>query len=188
MLWSLLRTATRKGFSSNALYRPQSSRLCKISSVRFDGISGHFWHGTQQRIICSRCYKGLDIAKGSPSYRASLLPFVNRRFVGTRAGSKGYSASNMRNRTTAVYTIALAVTIVGLSYLAVPLYRLFCQVSDLLFIVGQASFLNSLLSQTYIDYEPPPHVGWEGEVRNRIYVIFKKFQSSLVLSLKNFGF
>lgn len=136
MLWSLLRTATLRGFSSIPLCRLQSSRLCKISSVRFDGISSHFWYGSQRRIICSRCYKELDIAKGSTFQQArclnlfsSLLPVVNRRFVGTRVGSKSYSASNMRNKTTAIYIIALVVSVVGLSYLAVPLYRLYCQVS-----------------------------------------------------------
>jgi len=64
------------------------------------------------------------------------LPNVNRRFVGTRVGLNSTSASNMRNKTTAIYTIAVAVAIVGLSYLAVPLYRLYCQVSEW-FIMGQ---------------------------------------------------
>lgn len=141
MLWPLLRAATKRGFCSNPLYRLQNSRLSHISSVRFDGIiSRHFWHGPQRRIICTRCFKELNIAKDSTSHQArslkmfsSLLPGVNRRFIGTRSRSNSYnSASNTRNKTTAIYVIALAVTVVGFSYLAVPLYRLYCQVSQLL--------------------------------------------------------
>ncbi|KAL9956918.1 hypothetical protein ACROYT_G038478 [Oculina patagonica] len=37
----------------------------------------------------------------------------------------------MRNRTTAIYIIALVLTVVGFSYLAVPLYRLYCQATGL---------------------------------------------------------
>ena len=33
-----------------------------------------------------------------------------------------------RNRTTAIYTVALVVVVLGVSYAAVPLYRIFCQV------------------------------------------------------------
>ena len=149
MLWSLLRTATQRGFSSNPLYRLhlQSSTLCKISSVRFVGNSRQFWNGSQRRTICSRYYKELELVNGSISQQprcqkrcSSLIPVVNRRFAATRAGSNTYlSASHMRNKTTAIYIIALAVTVVGLSYLSVPLYRLYCQVSVL---VGQASFVN----------------------------------------------
>ncbi|EDV27918.1 uncharacterized protein TRIADDRAFT_37145 [Trichoplax adhaerens] len=38
-------------------------------------------------------------------------------------GSKG------KNRTTMIYVIALAIAVIGLSYAAVPLYRVFCQAS-----------------------------------------------------------
>ena len=141
MLWSLLRSAAQRGLSLNTPCLFQRSKfsglsLCKTSSVRFDGISSYFHHGPHRRIICTRCYRELGIAKGSVYPHASLLPNVNRRFVGTRVGLNSTSASNMRNKTTAIYTIALAVAIVGLSYLAVPLYRLYCQVSER-FIVGK---------------------------------------------------
>lgn len=145
MLWSLLRNATQRGLSWNTsrlFQRSRFSRLCK-TAVRFDVISSHFRHGPHRRLICTRCYRELDIAKGSISQHArclkflsSLLPNVNRRFVGTRVGLNSTSASNMRNKTTAIYTIALAVAVVGLSYLSVPLYRLYCQVSQW-FIIGQ---------------------------------------------------
>ena len=116
--------------------RSRFSRLCKTSTVRFDVISSHFRHGSHRRLICTRCYRELDITKGSISqhtgclkFLSSLLPNVNRRFVGTRVGLNSNSAPNTRNKTTAIYTIALAVAVVGLSYLSVPLYRLYCQVS-----------------------------------------------------------
>lgn len=139
MLWSLLRSAIQRGPSWNTSCLFQRSRfswLCK-TAVRSDVISSHFRHGPHRRLICTRCYRELDIAKGSISQHArcleffsSLLPNVNRRFVGTRVGLNSTSASNMRNKTTAIYIIALAVAIVGLSYLSVPLYRLYCQVSQ----------------------------------------------------------
>ena len=140
MLWSLLRNATQRGLSWNTsclIQRSRFSGLCK-TAVRSDVvISSHVRH-VHRRLICTRCYRELDIAKGSISQHAgclkflsSLLPNVNRRFVGTRVGLNSISASsNMRNKTTAIYTIALAVAIVGLSYLSVPLYRLYCQVSQ----------------------------------------------------------
>lgn len=34
-----------------------------------------------------------------------------------------------KNTTTAIYVVAIGITVLGLSYAAVPLYRLYCQVS-----------------------------------------------------------
>lgn len=46
--------------------------------------------------------------------------------------SRNFSSSRnhyqVRNRTTATYTIALVIVVLGASYAAVPLYRIFCQV------------------------------------------------------------
>lgn len=41
-----------------------------------------------------------------------------------------------KNRTTLIYVIALAIAVIGLSYAAVPLYRVFCQVINTLFHTG----------------------------------------------------
>lgn len=65
------------------------------------------------------------------TFDSSLVHYETRRFVGTRAGYKSSLAFNTRNSTTAIYVIALVITVVGLSYLAVPLYRLFCQATGL---------------------------------------------------------
>lgn len=43
--------------------------------------------------------------------------------------SRKYSPWKLANRNTVIYMIALAITVTGLSYAAVPLYRLFCQAS-----------------------------------------------------------
>ena len=40
-----------------------------------------------------------------------------------------YSSWDRANRTTVTYMAALAIAVVGLSYAAVPLYRIFCQAS-----------------------------------------------------------
>ncbi|XP_028406686.1 cytochrome c oxidase assembly protein COX11, mitochondrial-like [Dendronephthya gigantea] len=49
--------------------------------------------------------------------------------------SRKFSSSRnhyqQRNRTTATYTIALVIVVLGASYAAVPLYRIFCQASGL---------------------------------------------------------
>ena len=139
MIWSLLRAAGQRRLSSNPVYGVRSSRLCKLmAGVRFDRITTH-------RIICTRCFKELETTKEFTSQQPrrfkmfpSLLPGVNRRFSGTRVGSKSYSASNTRNKTTAIYIIAIAVTVLGASYLSVPLYRLYCQVGKL--VLYWASF------------------------------------------------
>lgn len=83
------------------------------------------------------CLTKLDVVKtctrqadGKPlKVFSRLFREETRRFAGTRVGFNSSSAFTERNRTTAIYVIALAITVVGFSYLAVPLYRLFCQVS-----------------------------------------------------------
>ena len=46
-----------------------------------------------------------------------------RRFYAT-----GRNRQSRSNRTTLVYSTAIAIVVLGLSYAAVPLYRMFCQV------------------------------------------------------------
>ena len=56
--------------------------------------------------------------------------FLNGLYL--RQFSRNFSNSRnhyqQRNRTTAIYTVALVVVVLGVSYAAVPLYRIFCQV------------------------------------------------------------
>ena len=132
MIGLLLRTAGQRVLLSNPHHGVLGSRLCKlmVGRVCFHSI-------TRNRFICTRCFKELSVTKEItflPARRLKMFPGlmwgVSRRFAVTRVGSKGHSASSMRNKTTAIYIIALAVTVVGASYLAVPLYRLYCQVSE----------------------------------------------------------
>ena len=62
----------------------------------------------------------------------SLFYNGRKRFVGTSTDYNSSSTFHERNKTTAIYVIALAVEVMGFSYLAVPLYRLFCQVRNVL--------------------------------------------------------
>ena len=48
---------------------------------------------------------------------------------GSRKRTGAHSSWDKANRTTVTYMTALAVAVVGLSYAAVPLYRIFCQAS-----------------------------------------------------------
>ncbi|XP_027059838.1 cytochrome c oxidase assembly protein COX11, mitochondrial-like [Pocillopora damicornis] len=133
MIGLLLRTAGQRVLLSNPHHGVLGSRLCKlmVGRVCFHSI-------TRNRFICTRCFKELSVTKEItflPARRLKMFPGlmwgVSRRFAVTRVGSKGHSASSMRNKTTAIYIIALAVTVVGASYLAVPLYRLYCQATGL---------------------------------------------------------
>lgn len=133
MFWSLLRNATCRRFSADSSFRLQSTRLSGLSSLRSNGVPRNVCHGSQRRMMFSRGFKELYVTKTcifqqekSLKLFSSLLRGETRRFAGTHVGS---SAFNARNRTTAIYVIALAITVMGFSYLAVPLYRLFCQVS-----------------------------------------------------------
>ena len=132
MIGSLLRAAGQRILLSNPHHGVLGSRLCKlmVGRVCFHSV-------TRNRFICTRCFKELSVTKEItllPAKRLKMFPGlmwgVSRRFAVTRVGSKRHSASSMRNKTTAIYIIALAVTVVGASYLSVPLYRLYCQVSE----------------------------------------------------------
>ena len=140
MLWSLLRVASRsqRTLYQNSFLRLQNSRFSWSLSSRYVYNSSRILQfGLQQRTIFSRCFKHHNKASNTLygaklpliTFDSSLVHYETRRFVGTRAGYKSSLAFNTRNSTTAIYVIALVITVVGLSYLAVPLYRLFCQVS-----------------------------------------------------------
>ena len=144
-LSQVLRSAGRRcfPFNSPSYFHLQSLRLSRVrlSSLRFDGIPLNVWQCSQRRMICSSYFKKIDVAEtctfriqqeNSLKLFSSLISGQTRRFTGTRVSSNSSSAFNERNRTTAIYVIALAITVMGFSYLAVPLYRLFCQVSCVL--------------------------------------------------------
>ena len=152
MIGSLLRAAGQRILLSNPHHGVLGSRLCKlmVGRVCFHSV-------TRNRFISTRCFKELSVTKEItllPAKHLKMFPGlmwgVSRRFAVTRVGSKRHSASSMRNKTTAIYIIALAVTVVGASYLSVPLYRLYCQVSefDLQSWPQATSTFTSLLSPT----------------------------------------
>ena len=59
-------------------------------------------------------------------YRSFTLP-TTREYTTPRHGPT--SQWRRANRSTVTYMVAIVITVVGLSYAAVPLYRLFCQAS-----------------------------------------------------------
>ncbi|KXJ20600.1 cytochrome c oxidase assembly protein COX11, mitochondrial [Exaiptasia diaphana] len=67
----------------------------------------------------------------------SLRFFLRRTYRGFANKTNVHSDFN-RNKTTVLYVGALAVTVLGFSYAAVPLYRLYCQASGLGGTVKQA--------------------------------------------------
>lgn len=79
------------------------------------------------RIVCmNRSF--IDVLKHNVSRNSALL------FAPKYAAPNVYFARGTHNRknarSTMNYMIALGVMTVGLSYAAVPLYRIFCQVMD----------------------------------------------------------
>ena len=74
-------------------------------------IRSHFTHHTQTRYVWRRRETNYVV-----------------RFMSEQNGQR-HSTWKSANRNTAMYAVAIAITVTGLSYAAVPLYRIFCQAS-----------------------------------------------------------
>lgn len=75
----------------------------------------------------------VNLSNGCPKYKIAnfeLSDRIARSFSTARCfrTNRQYHGGE-RNRSTVYYVVALGVLVVGLSYAAVPLYRLFCQVN-----------------------------------------------------------
>ena len=74
-------------------------------------------------------------------YGVQLNIIAPRQRFATRTSNCGFSRNfssfqnsyHQKNKTTAIYTIALVTVVLGGSYAAVPLYRIFCQVRNMYF-------------------------------------------------------
>ena len=78
-----------------------------------------------------KCYFQTGSSRVRRHFPCSRVCSVHRwRFFSANRGSFKHGKANtaQSNRTTVVYIISLAVAVVGFSYAAVPLYRLYCQV------------------------------------------------------------
>lgn len=108
-MWDLPRT-----YGHRFLYRD-------FTGLNYGGISklhnswnfyrigtGRFQHGFYRSLVFSK--------------RIHCWGQFSRNFSNSR------NRYQQRNRTTAIYTVALVVVVLGASYAAVPLYRIFCQV------------------------------------------------------------
>ena len=60
-----------------------------------------------------------------------LIPFGNNRapLSSSSSGRRSSSWQKTANKNTVMYAVAIAIAVTGLSYAAVPLYRIFCQAS-----------------------------------------------------------
>ena len=134
VLFSLHRTANL----SNSVYKTSTSAPPFILQVckRHASLSARVNHHLMKRY--SSLDYGLFTRTISPSKqylfcRSKTTPVVLQRlFASHQAGGKrtgAHSSWDKANRTTVTYMAALAVAVVGLSYAAVPLYRIFCQAS-----------------------------------------------------------
>lgn len=134
MFWSLVRIGSQRTLTTARPSRSHSVRLSGVLRLLSNGISFNDSVGPQRRNICSTCLRKYDQPNRLSRGRDTLLPtsgvFYNgrKRLVGTSTDYNSSSTFHERNKTTAIYVIALAVAVMGFSYLAVPLYRLFCQV------------------------------------------------------------
>lgn len=71
---------------------------------------------------------------GAPRTNSWKPCFSNHRYVIENPNIRWYSSprdvpGSQRNKSTLYYVVALGVLVGGFSYAAVPLYRLFCQVT-----------------------------------------------------------
>ena len=87
----------------------------------------------------------------SPHYKSTLSndnkQYINR-FCTTSLSfneNKRYFSNSSRKKSTLYYILSIGVLVVGLSYAAVPLYRIFCQVGTIyityIYIVYNFSFI-----------------------------------------------
>mgnify|MGYP006973421489 CR=1 FL=1 len=134
MFWSLVRIGSPRTLTTACPSRSHSVRLSGVLRLLSNGISFNNSFGPQRRNICSTCSRKCDLPNRLSRGRDTLLPTSGvfykgrKRLVGTSTDYNSSSTFHERNKTTAIYVIALAVAVMGFSYLAVPLYRLFCQV------------------------------------------------------------
>ncbi|XP_046855577.1 cytochrome c oxidase assembly protein COX11, mitochondrial-like isoform X2 [Xenia sp. Carnegie-2017] len=118
----------------------------EISRVVY--ASGLHFH-TQRKVLINSststskisCYCRFFYA-GNPgfnSYHSSVnhwslnkLKYINRNWM-LKYDVRRYRSNftQRKNQTTAIYTVALVIVVLGISYAAVPLYRMFCQASGL---------------------------------------------------------
>lgn len=134
MFWSLVRIGSPRTLTTACPSRSHSVRLSGVLRLLSNRISFNDSVGPQRRNICSTCLRKYDLPNRLSRGRDTLLPTSGvfykgrKRLVGTSTDYNSSSTFRERNKTTAIYVIALAVAVMGFSYLAVPLYRLFCQV------------------------------------------------------------
>uniref|UniRef100_A0A3Q2YES3 Cytochrome c oxidase assembly protein COX11, mitochondrial n=1 Tax=Hippocampus comes TaxID=109280 RepID=A0A3Q2YES3_HIPCM len=82
-----------------------------------------------------RCLRALHCDARRPLHflwrRTPLCPHVQSRGVKSRKRPSFEEQQKTRNKTVLTYVVAAGVAMVGLSYAAVPLYRLYCQATGL---------------------------------------------------------
>ena len=108
---------------------PVVLQMCRrhsgISIKTIKSVDRYFFsHGQLLLISSQQQIRLLHLHKLTP-HRAAWQ--TNSNVTHKRAGSS--SSWDRANRTTITYMAALAIAVVGLSYAAVPLYRIFCQAS-----------------------------------------------------------
>ena len=93
----------------------------------------------------------------SISKTTSFPYMVIFRSYSQRSTHKNQSPWQQSNKTTVTYMIAIAIVVVGLSYAAVPLYRIFCQVCIYKFSVTRITeSLRPILNLAYPGLSPIP--------------------------------
>ena len=119
-------------------------RLARKPSILFQGRTLN--HSRVCSGFVSLCGRNI-FESGAPTER-QVSAFLCRRltnsfYQGKGQGTEGVRGNNQfrsRNKTTAIYVVAIGVTVLGLSYAAVPLYRLYCQVMLSYVIIIYARF------------------------------------------------
>ena len=142
-LWRLHGVSRMGHYYSTPLYRPMNKyqgreppSWKKNGSISYTPTSfhqnsmtrGYFRHAWPSFITTGIPHHGIGL-KGSTNLNHSKFKkfsSTNQQNDFDRRGSPRWKSAN---RNTAMYMVAVAIVVTGLSYAAVPLYRIFCQAS-----------------------------------------------------------
>lgn len=114
---------TFRSVSHGNLISLKSSRIHNISQVIRVCEVPVVWRLLPNIMVCNKWSKNISFLIQQSSTNYGYCHGVIKRYYSTERTRQSIS-----NRSTLVYTTAVAIIVLGLSYAAVPLYRMFCQV------------------------------------------------------------
>ncbi|XP_014368628.2 cytochrome c oxidase assembly protein COX11, mitochondrial [Papilio machaon] len=130
------------------------------------------------RLLCmNRCFYNLRQNRVLNLVPTLLIP---AKIIPNVCVSRGISNERKKIRSTLNYMIALGIATVGLSYAAVPLYRIFCQAYSYGGTTGQAEPAETVSNMKAVQ-ERPIKVRFNADVASSMQWNFKPQQSDITV-------